>query len=83
VLILPLEHHLRIHCWSRLLLDLLSPSSLLLLPPSRSPLPFLIATVALLLDPYVRSPIVALQEPLLDLTGMGAELMGMGAEMSG
>ena len=62
--LLPPDPVLHVHCWSRLLLDLPSVSSLLLLPlHSRSPLPFLTTAAAPLLDPYARSPAAALQEP--------------------
>jgi len=83
LLLLPLEHLLSIHCWSHLLPDLLSPSSLLLSPPSRSPLPFLSAAAALLLDPCARSPAVALQEPLPDLLGSRAGGDGSRADGDG
>ena len=44
------------HCCCRPLLDLPSPFSLLLPPPSRSPLSFLTAAAAPLLDPHARFP---------------------------
>ena len=72
--LLPPDPVLHVHCWSRLLPDFPSVSSLLLPPPSRSPLPFpLTAAIAPLLDPYARSPASALREP---------EPKGMEAEMS-
>jgi hypothetical protein len=70
--LLPPDPVLHVHCWSRLLPDLPSPSSLQLPPPSRSPLPFPTAATAPLLDPYARSPAAALQEP--EPKGMEAEM---------
>ena len=47
---------LHVHSWTRLLPDLPFVSSLLLPPPSRSPLSFLTAAAAPLLDPHARFP---------------------------
>ena len=69
--LLPPNPVLHVHFWSCLLPNLPSISTLLLLPPSRSPNPFLTAVAAPLLDPYARSP-AALQEP--EPKGMEAKM---------